>query len=126
MKYLSNYTEAAQTELFNETGAFFAFSTKQFNEAKKEGVTYVDLGAGLIAPKEQSKKLMDGLAEIQQKGIELDLKENGKKNIILRELGNYECFYSYDIDPCCDALEQYGITREEIATVFNENKHIDE
>ena len=33
MKYLNDYQENAQTRLFNKTGAFFAFSTKQFDEA---------------------------------------------------------------------------------------------
>lgn len=38
MKYLSDYTNEKQTQAFDEAGAFFAFSQKQFNEAKKEGV----------------------------------------------------------------------------------------
>jgi len=38
MKYLTNYIEEEQTEALNRAGAFFAFSDKQFDEAKKEGV----------------------------------------------------------------------------------------
>lgn len=45
MKYLSHYIQDAQTALFNKTGAFFAFSQEQFNDAKKDGITYVALGA---------------------------------------------------------------------------------
>jgi len=44
MKYLSDYTEEAQTKLFVEKGVFFAFSKDQFNEQKKEGVDYVSAG----------------------------------------------------------------------------------
>jgi len=36
MKYLSNYTQGAQTSLFIEKGVFFAFSKEQFEEQKQE------------------------------------------------------------------------------------------
>jgi hypothetical protein len=52
MKYLSNYVEAAQTKLFNETGTFFAFSNKQYDDQAKAGIEYASLGAGIICPKE--------------------------------------------------------------------------
>ena len=48
MKYLSHYTEEATTKLLTKYNGFFAFGQKQFDEAKKEGVKYVDRGAGLI------------------------------------------------------------------------------
>ncbi|WP_458860906.1 DUF7659 family protein, partial [Vibrio parahaemolyticus] len=31
MKYLTDYTSEKQTQAFNEFGAFFAFSNKQFD-----------------------------------------------------------------------------------------------
>lgn len=40
MESLTDYTESAYTQLFNETGAFFAFSNEQFEKGKQEGVTY--------------------------------------------------------------------------------------
>ena len=43
MKYLSSYTQDKQTALFDETGAFFAFSQQQFDDAKIEGLIYVSL-----------------------------------------------------------------------------------
>ncbi|MGR5097050.1 DUF7659 family protein, partial [Vibrio maritimus] len=46
MKYLSDYTQEKQTALFNETGAFFAFSNQQFDEAKKDGVKYCRITMG--------------------------------------------------------------------------------
>jgi len=36
MKYLNDYVEQAQTDLFKKCGSFFAFSGKQYNEAKKD------------------------------------------------------------------------------------------
>jgi hypothetical protein len=40
MKYLTDYTQEAQTKLFEEKGVFFAFSNKQFEEQRKEGIKY--------------------------------------------------------------------------------------
>jgi len=36
MKFLSNYTQAAQTKMFKEQGVFFAFSKKQIDEGCKQ------------------------------------------------------------------------------------------
>ncbi|WP_017083848.1 DUF7659 family protein [Vibrio splendidus] len=77
MKYLSHYIQAKQTQAFNEAGAFFAFSTKQFDEAKKEGVKYASLGMGLICPVDKAKQLMTRLDSIAQEGIVEDIEENG-------------------------------------------------
>lgn len=38
MKYLSDYIQQPQTALFDELGAFFAFSNKQFDEVKKKAL----------------------------------------------------------------------------------------
>ncbi len=118
MKSLTNYTEKAQTELFNSTGAFFAFSEEQLNKNRKEGVVYCSLGAGLIAPKNNAKALIGGLEEIQRQGIEQDLAENGKRAIIERELANYECYYTGDPTDCIEALSDYDISADEIRAVF--------
>jgi len=39
MKYLSDYTEQAQTELFDELGAFFAFLISSSMRQKKKALT---------------------------------------------------------------------------------------
>ncbi|CDT13571.1 DUF7659 family protein [Vibrio crassostreae] len=119
MKYLSHYIQDKQTQAFNETGTFFAFSNQQFDEAKKEGVKYASLGMGLICPVDNAKQLMIRLDSIAQEGIAEDIKENGKKAIIRRELFNHECFYTNDICDCVEKLEGYGITYDEIYEVFN-------
>jgi hypothetical protein len=119
MKYLSHYVEAKQTELFNQCGAFFAFSQQQFNDAIKEGVQYVSLGAGLICVLEHKQTLVDGLETITADGIAQDLAENSIDAIIKRELFNYESFYNYDISDTVDALKPYGISRVQIQAVFD-------
>lgn len=119
MKYLSHYIQDKQTQAFNEAGAFFAFSNQQFDDEKKEGVKYASLGMGLICPTDNVKQLMIRLDSIAQEGIAEDIKENGKKAIIRRELFNHECFYTNDICDCVEKLEGYGITYDEIYEVFN-------
>lgn len=119
MKHLQDYQETKQTELFNKTGSFFAFGQSQFNEAKKEGVKYVDMGGGLICPKETAKELTEGLDRIYAESISEDLKENGKEKIIIRELYNHECFYTGSINSAVDALIGYDFTREEIKAAYN-------
>jgi hypothetical protein len=119
MKSLSNYVEAAQTALFDKTGTFFAFSNKQFDEGKKEGVTYVSLGAGIICPKENVEALKTGLDTINAQGIAQDIAENGKEAIITRELHNHEAFYVNSLSDTVEALSDYGYTREDIRQVYN-------
>ena len=124
MKYLQDYQENAQTRLFDKTGAFFAFSNKQFDEAKKDGVKYVSVGAGMICPTENVKELIETLHSIYKGAIKKDLKENGKETIIKRELYNHECFYTNDISDAVDKLEFYGFTEKEIYSVFNNERNI--
>lgn len=118
MKYLSDYMNDKQSALFDQYGVFFAFSQKQFLAARKEGVKYVDVGAGMIVPKEHVKIVHDTLEQIYQDGIKQDLAENGKEAIIKRELNNYECYYTGDIGNAFEALEDYGITYDDVMAVY--------
>ncbi len=90
MKYLSDYMNARQTELFNETGAFFAFSQSQFDDKRREGVNYITLGSGLICPQDNVKQLEKGLSDILTWAIHQDVSENGVDRIVEREYFNYE------------------------------------
>tara|TARA_Y100001973_G_scaffold5113_1_gene7208 strand:+ start:294 stop:689 length:396 start_codon:yes stop_codon:yes gene_type:complete len=114
MKYLSDYTEEKTSEVLNKYGAFFAFSDKQFNENKKENIKYSRLYGGLIAPSENAKKIMSELKKVTEEGINQDIKENGIKNIIHRELANYECQIVGDITDAYDILKDYGITKKQV------------
>jgi len=120
MKFLQDYQEEKQTELFNRLGSFFAFSMKQFNEAKKDGMKYVNLGAGLITPKGTEEELITELDRIYKDAINQDVKENGKDAIIRRELYNHEATYTGDISSTVDALQHYPIMEAEIFAVFQE------
>ena len=112
MKYLSHYIQDKQTALFKSTGAFFAFSNKQFAEGKKPDTMYTQLGAGMLCPSPNVNELIDGLETIHADGIKQDIAENGVKAIIHRELGNHEAQITYEFQDTLDALEGYGITEE--------------
>ena len=123
MKDLSDYTDQPISDLLNKYNGFFAFSTKQFEEAKKEGVKYVNRGAGLIHEAGKSKEFDAELAKINADAIKQDLAENGKDGIIERELVNHEAYYTGEIEDTVEALEDYGITSEEVLKVFRATAH---
>ena len=118
MNYLSDYTSENQTKLLNDNGAFFAFGEKQLDKQTQEGVSYVSLGMGLIAPKENASKILKGLESIIAEGIQQDISDNGIKAIIHRELGNYEAQITNDISTTLEALEDYGITRAQVSAEY--------
>ena len=108
MKYLSDYMEAKQTALFKKTGTFFAFNKEQYEQRKKDNITYVNLGQGM-------------LNKIYKDSIKQDIKENGKDSIILRELYNHEAFYVGSIEDTIHKLEDYPFTKNDILKVYQKN-----
>ena len=114
----SNYIEAKQSALFTEYGVFFAFGDKQLKEKAKPNTEYVALGMGMVMPKQKNKEVyvefFKKLNDISDESIKLDIKENGKKKIIWRELANHEASYTGSANQTIDALEGYGFTEEEI------------
>lgn len=119
MKYLSHYTEQAQSKAFEKAWAFFCFGQAQFDEKKVEGIKYVDLWAWLICPKENVITLVDELKQATQNGIKQDIAENGLNAIIRRELNNYECYYTCDPTEAINALVgSYPVTADDVIKVF--------
>lgn len=122
MKYLSDYTQEAQSKILKKYNAFFAFSQEQFNKAKKEGLKYIARGAGLYHEAGKSKEFDKDWANVIAEGIKQDLKENGKEKIINRELENYECYYTGDVTEAVYYVSDYGITEQEVIEVYRKNK----
>lgn len=119
MKHLQDYIQDGQTELFIKHKGFFAFSNKTVNEKMKElNLTnkdeLVSLGAGLICPKAEAAALSKGLDDGYMAGIKQDMAENGKWNIIKRELANHEIVVTHDITDTVEALVGYPITEQEV------------
>lgn len=122
MKYLTDYTEKNISEILEKNGAFFAFGDKQFNEQKKPDTEYISLGAGLVCPKDNADKVYKGIEKAHFNGIRQDMAENGKDNIIMRELANHEAYYTGDIESTAEALGGYGFTIDDIQAVFKREK----
>jgi hypothetical protein len=122
MKYLSDYTKESTTKALNKAEAFFAFSDKQFNEAKTDGISYISLGAGLLCPRKTAEQLTKDMDNAIKAGIKQDIKENGINGIIKRELYNYEAFYTGDIEATTEALDGYNITANQVMEVYNTEK----
>jgi len=118
MKFLQDYMQEEQTNLFNQVGAFFAFNDSQFESSKQGDLKYTFLGSGMFCPTEHVQTLINGLDAILERAIRQDLAENGKDKIIERELGNYECFYTYNLEPAKAALSAYGFSENDIKEVF--------
>lgn len=114
IKPLTKYVEDVQSKVFDDNGAFFAFSDKQLNEQRKEGVDYVLLGegSGLICPRENAKVVMDGVSSTHKAGVELRLKDYTVSQIAQYELSNHEAQISYDLDIVRDVLADYGVDDE--------------
>ena len=122
MKYLSDYMEKPQTELFKKTGTIFAFSDKQFEEQEVKGKKYSALGSGMYTQKGNEKEVVETLEKIYNKAVNQDLKDNGKDQVILRELLNHEAFYTGEIEDTIHSLEGYKeISEDDISQIFGKN-----
>lgn len=124
MKYLSQYMEERQSAAFKTARAFFAFSNKQFDEAKEEWEKYVNLWGGLICPKSTAKTLIESLDTIYKDCIQEDIKDNWLNAIIRRELNNHEAYYTWDITSTVEKLSDYPVTAEDIRKVFHNQNFI--
>jgi|15BtaG_2_1085339.scaffolds.fasta_scaffold30677_2 hypothetical protein len=111
---MNKYIDDGISKVLDQNGAFFAFNDKQFNTNKKEGVQYVKLGAGLIGPKDKEKIIFDQLDAVIKKGIDKELKEKTKKDIIWDAFANYECQIIGSPDDAIDSLFDYPFTEKEI------------
>lgn len=125
---LNKYTEQKQTNLFNKYGVFFAFSNEQLqkgiDDLKSKGILLegeklMRLPLGMLAPSKHAQTVMEKLAKIHKDGRAEDIAENGKEKIIVRELYNYECFYTGDYSEAYEnTLKDYGFTLEEVRKAY--------
>jgi hypothetical protein len=117
MKSRQDYHQQGMTAIFNQYGAFFAFSQSQYHSAAIAGVEYAGLGSGLYVPKNHAQTVSDALAENARKAVQQDISENGITAIIKRELANHEYGYTWDITDTMSALEDYGVTAIQVKSI---------
>ncbi len=111
----------AMTAVYDKYGVFFAFSNEQYNDKAVKGVEYVNMGSGMVAPKEHATAVNTELHAAIDTFQAWKLETMGKDKIILAELHNHEAFYTYEIEDTIDALEGYGFTAADVQKVFNDN-----
>ena len=107
------------SQAVEKNNGFWAFSEKQFLEQyKKHLKPYVNLGAGLYAPKSTYKQLKIDIENATNNIVQKDIDKNGIDKIIWRELQNHEEQYSDGTDTI-QKLKSYGISAEQIMTVYD-------
>ena len=117
MKYLSHYMNELRGDLFQKNDIIIAFGRKSFDEQKKDGVKYVNLGYGIICPKKNASTFRKEYKEMRKKAIAMDIAENGIDRIILREYANVEFGLTYDTDAVMDQLEGYGVSLDKVISL---------
>ena len=111
--------------LIKQCRVFFAFSNEQFEEGKtplEEGEKYVSMGRGGYLPSKQVKVFISGMDEISKwYKDEVKKQKNLRRDNIIYELGNHECWYTHDIE---DAMRALGpeYTRKEVWKVFHQER----
>jgi hypothetical protein len=123
MRFFDDIYQDSLKELNIKYELFYAFNKEQFDEAlkirnRKDLGFYVNISYGAYIPnkfKEEYKKELDIL---YKKSIQIDIEENGKDKIILRELNNHECFYTGEIDDAVDAVHKYGYTSDDVYKIY--------
>ena len=124
---LNKHFDSEFTKLLEKYNGLFAFSTKQFDEAKKEGYRYISLSGGLLLGRpedstmtgqEWADKFFEELEVITKESARLDLEEYGLQRVIQYELDNHETSYTGDITRAFEALEKYGVTIDQVRDVF--------
>lgn len=124
---LNKYFDAEFTKLLEKYNGFFAFGTRQFEEAKKEGYRYINMWGGLligrpedanIEPQAYGDQFWAELETITKESARRDLEEFGLERIIRYELDNHETEYTWNIQPAFEALEKFGATLDQVRLVF--------
>lgn len=126
MESLTRYIEKDISDLMDKVGAFYAFSFNQFDEAKVEGVKYVNSGFGLFLPKDSYDYFFNEYNQIIDNGAKNHLAKYGADAIIRYEYFNHEQQLSYFQDvkntSTYESLSPYfgmkGFDLENIERVF--------
>jgi len=126
MESLARYIEKDISDLMDKVGAFYAFSKKQFDESKVEGVKYINDNTGLFIPKDNCLIFFNEYSQIVDNGAKNHLAKYGADAIIRYQYFNHEQQLSYCQDvkntSTYESLSPYfgmkGFELENIERVF--------
>lgn len=121
------YDEAYNKALL-ETGIFFAFDRKQFDEGKKPknaaDKRFIALGMGSYIHEKNLVKYKDFMVKVAPALREDFLKSVSRIDLIKAELGNFECGYTHDYSEVVALVMEYYHLSEaeavrEVRAVYN-------
>ena len=120
-KTLKQIKQDEQTKIIKNNGGFFAFNDEQFKEQKKQNTIYVNMGVGLICPKNNAKTLKKELDDLNKKAIKKQMETQSIKDIVFKNCFNYELQYSYNgFEELKEILQDYPIKETELSLYYNQ------
>lgn len=121
-KEIQHVIDNLLSEVFKKYNVFFAFSEAQVQEQKQPGIKYsYSSDLNMFFNSETPGNIFEEMTAAVDKAREIDKQQNSKEAIILRELLNYECFYTGNPSDAITLLEEYNYTKKEVLEVFNNN-----
>lgn len=126
MKTLSQINEEQQQKisaLFERNGVIFAFSNKQFESNRKEGVTYVMMECGMIVPKENVKKVRDDFAQITKEYTGELQNHVTMEQYTHDKLLDHECYYTGNYAEVIEMVQDYYplCTHSDVREIYLKN-----
>jgi hypothetical protein len=118
MENLFDVTSKELEKLREKNGVCFAFSQRQFDEQKRDGVKYVEISSGTLCPKENVIHYMNEVIKIIDKGVKYMVDKYGAIEIIKYEYWNHETQLTGDI---CTLEESLQIYQERYPEDFKRN-----
>ncbi len=111
---------------FKPYWAFFAFGKKQFEEwlNGRDPKDFCDCWMWLVAPKEIAKQMLEDFDAHNESEKQRRIQEIWLKAIILYELDNHECWYTWDPDAAMETCLYYWATPEQVNLLFRNRKAI--
>ena len=120
-KTLKQIKHDEQTKIIKNNGAFFAFNDQQYKEQKKQNTIYVNMGVGLICPKNNAKTLKKELDDLNKKAIKKQMETQSIKDIVFKNCFNYELQYSFNgFEQLKEILQDYPIKETELSLYYNQ------
>lgn len=108
-------------KLLKDCRVFFAFSNKQFLESKtelQENEKYIKFFNGSFVPSFSYDAFASGLKKMEEDfETKINTSPELRRQNILYNLSNHECFYTGEIEDALDALGE-NYTEEEVLKVF--------
>ena len=111
--------------LDKEYGVFFAFSTAQYEERRKEGVEYVPYIGGMLIPKHHYKEFLEKLNKLFKDAKQAKRNLRSKDKFIYEKLADHEAWYDGEYMRAFEDIRYVypECTEEDLRRVYLKNRH---